>query len=43
MTTLGTCLWFDDQAETDRCWKALLADGGQPGPCGRLKGRFGLS
>ncbi len=33
----------DDQAETDRLWDALTADGGEPGPCGWLKDRWGLS
>ena len=33
----------DDQAEVDRDWEALLADGGQPSVCGWLKDRFGLS
>src|SRR3546814_17603755 len=32
-----------DQAEIDHYWDALLADGGQPGPCGWLKERFGVS
>ncbi len=33
----------DDQAEVDRLWAALTAQGGEPGPCGWLKDRFGLS
>jgi predicted 3-demethylubiquinone-9 3-methyltransferase (glyoxalase superfamily) len=33
----------DDQAETDRLWEALTANGGEPSACGWLKDRFGLS
>jgi predicted 3-demethylubiquinone-9 3-methyltransferase (glyoxalase superfamily) len=33
----------DDQAEIDKYWDALLADGGEPSMCGWLKDRFGLS
>ncbi|MEV4555410.1 VOC family protein [Kitasatospora sp. NPDC049285] len=32
-----------DQAEVDRYWEALTADGGQPSQCGWLKDRYGLS
>jgi predicted 3-demethylubiquinone-9 3-methyltransferase (glyoxalase superfamily) len=31
------------QEEVDRYWDQLTADGGQPGPCGWLKDKFGLS
>ena len=33
----------DDQAEVDRYWNALLANGGVPEQCGWLKDRYGLS
>lgn len=32
-----------DQAEVDRYWDALTADGGEPSMCGWLKDRFGVS
>ena len=40
---LSLVIECDDQAEVDRLWTALTADGGEPGPCGWLKDRYGLS
>ena len=33
----------EDQAEIDHYWDALVAAGGEPGQCGWLKDRYGLS
>jgi predicted 3-demethylubiquinone-9 3-methyltransferase (glyoxalase superfamily) len=33
----------ETQQEIDELWAKLTADGGEPGPCGWLKDRFGLS
>jgi len=33
----------DDQAETDRYWNAIVADGGQESECGWCKDKWGVS
>jgi predicted 3-demethylubiquinone-9 3-methyltransferase (glyoxalase superfamily) len=33
----------EDQAEVDKYWDALLADGGEPSVCGWLRDKYGLS
>lgn len=33
----------EDQAEVDRYWNALIADGGAPSQCAWLKDKFGVS
>ena len=33
----------DDQAEVDKYWDGLLADGGEPSVCGWLRDTYGLS
>lgn len=36
-------LYCDDQDEVDHYWSVLTENGGEPGPCGWLKDKFGVS
>ncbi|HVP59485.1 MAG TPA: VOC family protein [Myxococcaceae bacterium] len=40
---ISLAIEVETQAEVDRLWRALTADGGQEGMCGWLKDRWGLS
>jgi predicted 3-demethylubiquinone-9 3-methyltransferase (glyoxalase superfamily) len=40
---LSLAIECEDQAEVDYYWNALTADGGEPGPCGWLKDKYGVS
>jgi predicted 3-demethylubiquinone-9 3-methyltransferase (glyoxalase superfamily) len=40
---LSLSISCDDQDEVDYYWEKLTADGGEEGPCGWLKDRYGLS
>lgn len=40
---ISLVITVDTQDEIDHLWETLTADGGEPGQCGWLKDRFGLS
>ena len=40
---ISLAIEVETQEEVDRYWQALTANGGQEGPCGWLKDRYGLS
>lgn len=40
---ISLAVMCEDQAEADRYWDALVADGGQESHCGWLKDKFGVS
>jgi predicted 3-demethylubiquinone-9 3-methyltransferase (glyoxalase superfamily) len=41
--TISFAIDCADQAEVDRFWASLILGGGEPGPCGWLKDKFGVS
>jgi predicted 3-demethylubiquinone-9 3-methyltransferase (glyoxalase superfamily) len=40
---ISLCIACDTQGEIDAYWEKLTAGGGEPGPCGWLKDKFGVS
>jgi predicted 3-demethylubiquinone-9 3-methyltransferase (glyoxalase superfamily) len=40
---ISMAVTVDTQEEVDHLWAALTADGGEPGPCGWLRDRYGSS
>ncbi|MQA04704.1 MAG: VOC family protein [Streptosporangiales bacterium] len=40
---ISLCVDCNTQAEVDELWEKLAADGGEHGPCGWLKDKYGLS
>jgi predicted 3-demethylubiquinone-9 3-methyltransferase (glyoxalase superfamily) len=40
---ISLCVNCDTQQEVDELWKKLTQDGGEPGPCGWLKDKYGVS
>lgn len=40
---VSLCVNCETQSEVDELWKKLITDGGQPGQCGWLKDKFGVS
>ena len=41
--TISFLVDCENQSEVDELWEKLTADGGEPGPCGWLKDKYGLS
>lgn len=41
--TISFCIEPETQEEVDHYWNSLTADGGEEGPCGWLKDKFGVS